>query len=137
MEVMLSIVLFAILGLVCLDNYIMNISLLSKIKQEMSCFVLAQKEIFLYQKDPQDFTRKGSFDEPYNDFYYKTETESLTISDSSLSGTSDNTFSDTAISDTAINEKGLLKNFRIVLVNVSGENSSLTVPIGVKKLKHE
>lgn len=135
MEVMLSISLFAILGLVCLDNYIMNINLLSKMKQEINCFVLAQKEIFLYQKDNKDFTNKGYFDYPYDNFYYQTYIEGVTISDSPLSNTSDNILSDTTLSDTTISDTELIKNLRMVLVNISGNNASLTVPVGVKKLK--
>ncbi len=135
MEVMLSIVLFAILGLVCLDNYISNIALLSKIKQEMNCFVLAQQEIFLYQTDPQNFTAEGSFDDTYSNYSYQTSTEDITMSDSPLSNMSESTLSDTTLSDTTISDTSMIENLHIVLLNISGENSSLTVPIGVKKLK--
>ncbi len=137
MEVMISIVLFAILGLVCLDNYIGNISLLSKIKQEMNCFILAQQEVFVYQKDHSNFTNEGYFNPPYDNFYYQTRTEDVTLSESSLANTSDNTVSDTTLVDTQAQTQEInkIKNLKIVLMTISGNNSSLTVPIGIKKQK--
>lgn len=121
-EVMVSIALFAVLGLVCLGNYMVNIKVLGKMKEDMNCFILAQRENVLYKSAPDDFDKEGNFDSPYSDYSYQTKTEDITLSDST-------------ISDSDIVDSQITKNLNLVSITISGKNSSITVPIGIEKPK--
>lgn len=80
LEAMVAVGIFAILGVVCLENYLVNTSIAQKIIDEQTCILLAKQKEFEYLKDPQNIVESGNFDfDPQAK--YKFETSDITISE--------------------------------------------------------
>ena len=113
-EVMAAVALFAVLGIVCLENYLVNMTEARRIRAEETCFYLArEKETqYLLNKDESDIS--GFFDPPYEDYSYSISTD-------------DFTYTETTTSDSGVSYK-----FGVVRLTISGKDASLNIPIDVK-----
>ncbi|MCM8759545.1 MAG: prepilin-type N-terminal cleavage/methylation domain-containing protein [Candidatus Omnitrophica bacterium] len=81
LEAMVAVGIFAILGIVCLENYLMNASIAQKIIDQQTCFILAGQKEFEYFRDPQNITESGDFGQTDPQARYTIETSEIALSE--------------------------------------------------------
>ena len=86
-EVMAAVALFAVVGLVCLESYLTNLTILQKIRAEQTCGMLARQKEAEYLLSPDDFPESGNFDQPYTGYRYNLEISDITLVDSDVADT--------------------------------------------------
>ncbi len=81
LEAMVAVGIFAILGIVCLENYLINTSIAQKIIDEQRCMILAGQKEFEYLKDPENMPESGDFGQTDPQARYTLETGEITLSE--------------------------------------------------------
>lgn len=81
LEAMVAVGIFAILGIVCLENYLLNSSIAQKIIDDQNCVILARQKEFEYLQNPENVTESGDFGDIDSLARYKIETSEITLSE--------------------------------------------------------
>ncbi|MCM8822807.1 MAG: prepilin-type N-terminal cleavage/methylation domain-containing protein [Candidatus Omnitrophica bacterium] len=81
LEVMLAVGMFAVLGLVCLENYLLNASIAQKIIDDQTCAILAKQKEFEYLQNPDAMAESGDFGAADPDARYQIESTDITLSE--------------------------------------------------------
>ncbi|MCM8815488.1 MAG: prepilin-type N-terminal cleavage/methylation domain-containing protein [Candidatus Omnitrophica bacterium] len=80
-EVMLAVAMFAVLGLVCLENYLINITIAQKIIDDQTCTMLARQKEFEYLQNPDAVAESGDFAPLDSSARYRIEKDDITLSE--------------------------------------------------------
>ncbi len=81
LEAMVAVGIFAVLGIVCLENYLLNTSIAQKIIDDQTCIILARQKEFEYLKDSENVAESGDFTPADHEAKYKIETDDVTLSE--------------------------------------------------------
>jgi len=72
LEVMISIVMFGIGAIVCLDNYLINIRNSKVIKETQLAILLAERKVEEFKLNPEESKEgKGIFPAPYDNYQWE------------------------------------------------------------------
>jgi len=113
-EVMLAVALFAVLGIVCLENHLLNMTMIKRMKEEERCLLAARSQAVLFSLE-NDIPKSGTCLLPYDDCRYE-----LSLSDLTLP-------------ETVRGESSLSYQFSLTEMTVFFGKASLTVPITLTK----
>jgi len=114
LEAMVAVGIFAILGIVCLENYLLNTSIAQKLIDDQTCLVLARQKEFEYLQNPDNISETGDFGDIDPEAKYQIET------------------SDVSISETVTVDSEIVFNFTVVRMIVKKRGSMISYPFLVK-----
>jgi type II secretory pathway pseudopilin PulG len=119
LETMIAVGMFAVLGIVCLENYLLNISISQKIIDQQSCMTLARQKEFEYLQDPDNIPESGDFGNVDPDAHYKIETSDITLS------------------ETVTIDSEITFNFTVVRIIVEKHGYQVSYPFVIKSSEEE
>ncbi|HXK45115.1 MAG TPA: type II secretion system protein [bacterium] len=114
LESMLAVAIFAVVGIVCLENYLLNISIAQKIIDQQTCVILARQKEFEYLKNPDNVPESGDFGSIDPEARYKIETSDITLS------------------ETVTVDSEVVFNFTVVRLIVEKHSSRISYPVLIK-----
>ncbi|MGB9642856.1 MAG: PulJ/GspJ family protein [Candidatus Ratteibacteria bacterium] len=114
LESMLAVAIFAVIGIVCLENYLLNISIAQKIIDDQTCVILARQKEFEYLNNPDSIPETGDFGNIDPEARYKIETSDITIS------------------ETVTADSEIVFNFTVVRLIVEKRSSRISYPLLIK-----
>ncbi len=122
LETMLAIAIFAVLGIGCLENYLLNISISQKLADDQTCLILARQKEFEYLKKPEEVPESGDFAPIDSEARYRIERSEITITETTTSETM-----------ATVSERTF--NFIVVRLNVEKRSSKVSYPLLIEKVQ--
>ncbi|MCX7705931.1 MAG: type II secretion system GspH family protein [bacterium] len=119
LEAMVAVGIFAILGIVCLENYLINTSIAQRLIDEQTCLILAGKKEFEYLQNPENVPETGDFGETDPQAKYAIETDDITLS------------------ETVTIDSEITFNFIVKRIVVQRRGSKISYPILITKSEAE
>jgi len=114
LEAMVAVGIFAILGIVCLENYLLNAGIAQKIIDDQTCLILARQKEFEYLQNPENISETGDFGDIDPEAKYQIET------------------SDISVSETVTVDSEITINFTVVRMIVKKRSSMVSYPFLIK-----
>lgn len=119
LEMMVAVAIFAVLGLVCLENYLLNASISQKIIDQQTCMFLARQKEFEYLQNPEGISESGDFGRMEPDARYKIETSDITLT------------------ETTTSDSEIIFNFTVVRIVVEKHDSYVSYPFLIKSSENQ
>ncbi len=119
LEAMVAVAMFAVLGLVCLENYLLNADISQKIIDSQSCMMLAKQKEFEYLQNPENVSESGDFGSADPDARYRIETSDITLT------------------ETITSDSEITFNFTVIRIVVEKHGSQISYPFVIKSSENQ
>ena len=118
-ETMIAVAMFAVLGIVCIENHLLNTSISQKIIDQQQCMILARQKEFEYLQNPENVSESGDFGDADSDARYKIETSDITLV------------------ETTTFDSEISFNFTIVRIVIEKHTSQISYPFVIKNSEEQ